>query len=254
MTREGRVCCCAPVSAPAPSRTLEVEMSATRLPLRSSAPAPVALRARYARTAGDMLTGGVNPGDGPPALWWFGLDTGGGAYPIGPNGPWSDGWGAGLPVVTRATTLITGPLTAAPFKVQELGFGGQPLGRPRWITDPCLTRPDARFPADVFPDAAKLTRGNFWAAWIRAACPLRHRRVPLHRGRDGAAGGRHAPASGPAARHLRASSGRLAALGARLRWRGPGGPGGLRPRRAGEPRPHHLPAGRAPQPARDNAT
>jgi len=142
-------------------------MSPTRL--RSTAPASIATRARYARTAGDFLVGGVNPSDSPPAMWWYGVDTGGGAYPIGPNGPWSNGWGPGLPVVTRATGLITGPLTAAPFKVQELGFGGQPLGRPRWITDPCLTRPDQRFGVDVFPDAQKLTRGNFWAAWIRAA-------------------------------------------------------------------------------------
>lgn len=142
-------------------------MAPTRL--RSTASVPVSTRARYARTAGDFLTGGVNPSDSPPVQWWYGIDTGGGAYPIGPNGPWPTGWGAGLPVVTRATSLITGPLTAAPFKIQELGFGGQPLGRPRWVTDPCLTRPDERFGAGVLPDAAKLTRGNFWSSWIRAA-------------------------------------------------------------------------------------
>jgi len=130
----------------------------------------VATRARYARTAGDFLTGGVNPSETPP-IWWYGVDTGGGAYPIGPNGPFPNGWGAGLPVVTRATSLITGPLTAAPFKVQELGFGGRPLSRPRWITDPMLVRSDSDFPfpSEVFADAQKLTRGNFWSTWLRSA-------------------------------------------------------------------------------------
>lgn len=114
--------------------------------------------------------GGIDP-SGQPPVWWYGIDTGGGAYPIGPNGPFTHGWGPGLPVVTRATSLITGPLTAAPFKVQELGFGGRPLSRPRWITDPMLSRTDSDFPfpTEVFADAQKLTRGNFWAAWIRSA-------------------------------------------------------------------------------------
>lgn len=134
----------------------------------------VATRARYTRTNGDLLTGGydgpgINP-SGQAPVWWVGLDSGSGSHPIGPNGPWTGGYGPALPVVTRALSLITGPLTAAPFKVQELGFGGKPLGRPRWITDPCLTRPDSRFPAEIFAQVQKLTRGNFWATWIREAC------------------------------------------------------------------------------------
>jgi hypothetical protein len=106
------------------------------------------------------------PSDLPP-VWWMGLDSGGGAYPIGPNGPWSGG--AGLPVVTRATALITGPLTAAPFRVLELGFGGQPSFRPRWITDPMLLRPDSRYVGDVYPEVVKLGRSVFFASWIRDA-------------------------------------------------------------------------------------
>lgn len=87
-----------------------------------------------------MGGGGIDP-SGQPPVWWYGIDTGGGAYPIGPNGPFTHGWGPGLPVVTRATSLITGPLTAAPFKVQELGFGGRPLSRPRWpAPSRCWTR------------------------------------------------------------------------------------------------------------------
>lgn len=112
--------------------------------------------------------GGIDP-SGQPPVWWLGLDSGGGAYPIGPNGPYPDGFYDGLSVVTRATSLIVGPLTSAPFRVQELGFGGQPLGRPRWVTDPCLLREDARIPVSTFAQAGKLSRGNFWSTWLRHA-------------------------------------------------------------------------------------
>jgi hypothetical protein len=107
------------------------------------------------------------PSDFPP-VWWMGLDSGGGAYPIGPNGPWAS-QGPALPVVTRATALITGPLTAAPFRVLELGFGGQPTYRPRWVTDPMLLRPDSRYAGDVYPEVVKLGRSVFFSSWIRDA-------------------------------------------------------------------------------------
>ena len=111
------------------------------------------------------------PSDFPPAMWWFGLDTGGGAVPIGPNGPWSSGWGAAVPAVTRATDLITGPLTVAPFRVLETGFGGRPLGTPRWLGDPMLVRPDDRFGApEARPVAVtQRVRSVFWAEWLRSA-------------------------------------------------------------------------------------
>jgi HK97 family phage portal protein len=142
----------------------------TPRPRRLTSTLPLQERAQYARTSGDLLTGaGINPSE-TPAVWWMGLDSGGGQYPIGPNGPWPQGYGAGLPVVTRAVSLITGPLTAAPFKIAELGFGGRPLGRPRWVVDPMLTRPDARYATDVYPHAQKLTRGSFFSQWIAGAC------------------------------------------------------------------------------------
>jgi phage portal protein BeeE len=112
---------------------------------------------------------GINPSDQPPHIWWMGLDSGGGAYPIGPNGPWSHGQAAGLPAVLRATALIVDPIAQSPLKVAELGFGGKPLGTPRWLTDPMLLRPDSRFPADVWPYAAKLPRSEFWASFLRSA-------------------------------------------------------------------------------------
>lgn len=131
----------------------------------------IATRATYTRTTGDMLLndpeGWMSDGMHGP-VWWLGLDSGGGSYPIGPNGP-NDLY-PGLPVVVRATALITGPLTASPFRVLEGGYGGRPLGRPRWITDPQLTRADLRVGIQALPAVLRLARSVFWTDWIRAAC------------------------------------------------------------------------------------
>jgi hypothetical protein len=97
----------------------------------------------------------------------MGSDSGGGAYPIGPHGPWTHHRAAAQPVVTRATALITGPLTSAPFRV--LDSNGQPLPTPRWLSDPMLTRPDDRITSDRYADAQRLARSVFWASWIRSA-------------------------------------------------------------------------------------
>lgn len=146
---------------------------------------PVAARAAYARTPGNFLVNDPDgfPSDYPPiswhtgtgaiggggdGVWWIGLDSGGGATPIGPNGPWPTGYGAAQPVVTRATSLIAGPLSAAPFRVQSIGTFGQPIAPPRWITDPMLLRPDGRI-GGVYPSVLQLSRGMFWGSWIRSA-------------------------------------------------------------------------------------
>lgn len=130
-------------------------------------------RAVYARTNADLL---VNDPDGFPSaqapMWWLGYDSGGGAYPIGPNGPWSE-TGPARSVVIRATALITGPLTTAPFRVIDEGGpddGGVPALAPRWLTDPMLTRPDDRF-GSLMPQPAvgRLARSLFWTEWIRSA-------------------------------------------------------------------------------------
>lgn len=137
-------------------------------------------RARYTRTNGNLLVGGpdngggyygpgINPSDQPPFIWWSGLDSGGGAYPIGPNGPWTHGTAAALPSVLRATALIVDPIAQSPLKVQELGFGGRPLGTPRWLTDPMLLRADGRSTVDVWPYATKLPRSTFWGDFLRSA-------------------------------------------------------------------------------------
>lgn len=128
------------------------------------------IRASYARTPNSFLVNDPDgfPSDFPPAMWWMGIDSGGGQYPIGPNGPWSQSVGA-IPAVIRATALITGPLTAAPFRVLDASSFGQPVPSPRWLTDPMLLRTDERFGGPVYPEVSQLGRGEFWAEWIRSA-------------------------------------------------------------------------------------
>jgi hypothetical protein len=131
-------------------------------------------RAAYARTGLDFLTNSPDgfPSDYPsgwPAsapLWWTGVDSGGGAYPIGPNGPYPHGTAAAVPAVIRATALITGPITSAPFRAMA---GTQQATEPRWLTDPMLVRPDARYPGAVLPEVRQLPRALFWTEWVRAA-------------------------------------------------------------------------------------
>lgn len=122
-------------------------------------------RAMFARTTGDLLINDGSSENGP--VWWLGVDSGGGANPIGPNGPWSGRRGPA--VVTRATALITGPITAAPFKLIDPADPGRDLVEPRWLTDPMLLRPDARVAGSLFPSASRLARSVFWAEWLRAA-------------------------------------------------------------------------------------
>lgn len=125
----------------------------------------LAVRAQYARSPNNFLVNDPDgyPSDFPP-IWWLGLDSGGGAYPIGPHGPWRAGVQA-IPAVIRATALITGPLTAAPFHVTD---GITRVDTPRWLLDPMLVRPDERF-GGAWPVAVQLARGEFWSEWIRSA-------------------------------------------------------------------------------------
>jgi hypothetical protein len=129
-------------------------------------------RAAYTRTNGNLLINdpGIPDPDGPSGMapvYWLGLDSGGGAHPIGPNGPYPYS-GPAIPVVTRATSLIVSPLTAAPYRVEDMLKAGVWYGSPRWLSDPMLMRPDARFP-QAHPAVARMPRAKFWADWIRSA-------------------------------------------------------------------------------------
>lgn len=121
----------------------------------------------YARGNANFL---VNDPDGYPSeygpVYWIGSDAGGGAVPIGPNGPHSVDM---LPAVTRLTAVIVDPLASVPWKVVEQGFGGQVLGTPRWITDPQMLHPDARFPTQVLPAVMRQPRTEVYGTWIRSA-------------------------------------------------------------------------------------
>lgn len=107
--------------------------------------------------------GGAGPTD-----WWYGIDSGGGATPIGPNGPWASG-AQGQAVVTRATTLLVGPLSAAPYRVVSDGSIGDPMPTPTWLRDPMLLRPDARIVESIYPSVLRLSRSTFWGGFVRSA-------------------------------------------------------------------------------------
>jgi HK97 family phage portal protein len=120
-------------------------------------------RASYDRSSGDML---VNE----PQFMWLGHDSGGGRYPIGPNGPFHTEC---LPAITRLTSIIVDPLTASPWTVAESTTGlpraGAVMAPPRWMTDPQLLRPDDRYPITALPAVRRMPRSTFWASWLRSA-------------------------------------------------------------------------------------
>jgi HK97 family phage portal protein len=120
-------------------------------------------RASYDRSSGNML---VNE----PQFMWLGHDSGGGRYPIGPNGPFHTEC---LPAITRLTSIIVDPLTASPWSVTESTTGlpraGAVLAPPRWMVDPQLLRPDDRYPITALPAVRRMPRSTFWATWLRSA-------------------------------------------------------------------------------------
>jgi hypothetical protein len=138
-------------------------------------------RARYARYgANDPLVNDplgypsayppitwLGGGGSGPSDWWYGIDSGGGAVPIGPNGPYSTA--GATAVVVRATSLIVGPLCAAPYRVVSEGQIGEPVPTPSWLRDPMLLRPDARIVDSVYPAVLRLSRSAFWGGLVRAA-------------------------------------------------------------------------------------
>src|SRR5580765_8072493 len=100
--------------------------------------------------------------DNTPAAW---VDTNGPVWWVGSDqaraylAPASAT--AGRSAITRAANLIVGRLAACPWEVAG--------GTPRWVTDPMLTRPDARFPMPVWPAGQRVGRSLFWGTWIRCA-------------------------------------------------------------------------------------
>jgi hypothetical protein len=115
-------------------------------------------RAVWDRFTGDMSVAG---GEG---VHYFGADT----WPAVLNGP-GGSTPERLPVTTRATNLIVGPLTAAPYRLED-ALTGEQLPTPRWLADPMLLRPDARLVEGLaaFPHTKRLTRSGFFREVIRS--------------------------------------------------------------------------------------
>jgi len=115
-------------------------------------------RAAWDRFTGDMSIAGAE------GIHYIGYDT----WPAVLNGP-GGSTPERLPVTTRATNLIVGPLTAAPYQLQD-ALTGEQFPTPRWLADPMLLRPDARLVDGLaaFPHTRRLTRSGFFREVIRS--------------------------------------------------------------------------------------
>lgn len=127
-------------------------------PARPERPEPPEQRAAWDRFTGDMSVAGAE------GIYYIGHDT----WPAVLNGPGQSA-PERLPVTTRATSLIVGPLTAAPYQLQD-ALTGEQLPTPRWLADPMLLRPDARLVDGLaaFPHTRRLTRSGFFREVIRS--------------------------------------------------------------------------------------
>jgi hypothetical protein len=101
---------------------------------------------------------------GAEGIHYTGYDT----WPAVLNGP-GGSTPERLPVTTRATNLIVGPLTSAPYRL-EVEATGEQLTTPRWLADPMLLRPDVRLSAGLaaFPHTRRLTRSGFFREVVRS--------------------------------------------------------------------------------------
>ena len=121
-------------------------------------------RSRYARSdvPGSLR---VNSPDGYPSgvdpVWWWGTDF------ISPASP-----ATAMAAVTRATSLIVNTICALPWRLLSGGADAQTsiieLPPPRWMVDPQLHRPDARYGLPSIPAALRLPRAAFWGQWLRS--------------------------------------------------------------------------------------
>lgn len=112
-------------------------------------------RGLFSRTDGDLLVN--NSGQ----RVWIGADSL--AALLQQNAPAEK-----LSVTTRATSLITAPLTAAPHLLVNDTTGE--IRRPRWLGDPMLLRSDARMAGGLqaYPHARRLSRSKFWGAILQS--------------------------------------------------------------------------------------
>lgn len=98
-----------------------------------------------------------------PWLWWTG-NGGPIGHPIPGATPWAQ-W-AGIPAVSRATSLIVDTLAALPWRVLR---GTETLPTPDWIADPQALRLDGRIVDASQVADARWSWMDFWAQWIVSA-------------------------------------------------------------------------------------
>jgi len=155
------------------------------VPMTSVSRLKVQQRARYVRAGADDLlvegsgdsygwVGGqlvpVRWGDFPSVprpAWFLGRDDGGGAWPVGPNGPWV-GQKSILPAVTRCTTVILA-LVARRSLWRFVDRDGMSLPRPLWVDDPMGS---GRMPGPVgatLPSGLRLDGHSFFESWLAHA-------------------------------------------------------------------------------------
>lgn len=134
-------------------------------------------RALYARTNNNLLigdpsmtilpTGWADAADSTTPSWWLGSDSGGGAFAIGPNGPWLDTTNSVLPAVTRCTGIVVDSIIRTPWRYS--GPDGQILPRPLWVDDPQLIGRTPGPVGPVLPAGLRLDGHSFWATWLTHA-------------------------------------------------------------------------------------
>ena len=118
----------------------------------------------YVRTNDDLTIGNA---DLLPPVAWYGLDSGSGNYPIGPNGPHGSGHDA--PVLARATGLIVDPLAQVPWQLVDTATREPFTQQPRYLTDPQLFRADDRLGPAESRYVQRRTVVSFYGDWIRSA-------------------------------------------------------------------------------------
>jgi hypothetical protein len=125
---------------------------------RSRQPEQPEQRGMWDRFTGDMSVAGAE------GIYYVGSDQWPAVLHTGPGSSPEQ-----LPVTTRATNLIVGPLTSQPYRLQDVSTG-ESLPTPRWLADPMLLRPDARLVDGLaaFPHTRRLTRSGFFREVLRS--------------------------------------------------------------------------------------
>jgi HK97 family phage portal protein len=118
----------------------------------------------WVSTNGPVRWGDYPSASGTPA-WWLGDDSGGGAWPIGPNGPFLTG--GILPAVTRCTGIIASTIVRTLWKYTLPN--GDTIPRPLWIDDPMGLGNLPGVLAATVPAGLRIDGHAFFETWLTHA-------------------------------------------------------------------------------------